>query len=157
MFGGKENKFMINPGIGKVLNILPQRYPFLFIDRIVEFEKGKKVVVLKNVTANESYFTGHFPQRPVMPGVLLIETMVQAGMIFLSLNSLADIKDAKSADIYYLCSVKARFLKPAAPGDQVFVEIAPVKTTKDLGIVKAVAMVDGKEIARAEIAGARQK
>lgn len=141
----------------QIKKILPQRYPFLFIDKILEFEKDKKLVALKNVTVNEAYFCGHFPKMPVMPGVLLIETMGQAGIIFLNLNTNTELDKIDKADIYYLYSVKARFLKPVVPGDQVLAEVVPVKLTKDSGMVKVVAKVDGKEVAKAELTGTKQK
>lgn len=143
--------------LAQIKKILPQRYPFLFIDKILEFEKDKKLVALKNVTANEEYFSGHFPSMPVMPGVLLIETMGQAGIIFLNLNTEPDPKRTDNPDVYYLCAVKARFLHPVSPGDQVIVEVTPVKLTKDSGIVKAIAKVNGKEVARAELTGAKKR
>lgn len=142
---------------GEIIKILPQRFPFLFIDRVLEFEKGKRLVALKNVTINEAYFHGHFPLSPVMPGVLLIEAMGQAGILFLNLNVYDNLAEIKNADIYYLCSVKARFLHPVTPGDQVIVEVTPVKVAKDSGIIKAIAKVNGKEVARAELVGAKQK
>lgn len=139
----------------EIKKILPQRYPFLFIDKVLEFEKGKRLVALKNVTANEEYFAGHFPARPVMPGVLLIEAMGQAGIIFLSLNT--GETQPEDEDLYFLCAVKARFFKPVSPGDQVMLEVTPVKVTKDSGIVKTVARVNGEEVARAELTGAKRR
>ena len=138
-----------------ITKILPQRFPFLFIDRVLEFEKGKRLVALKNVTINEEFFHGHFPLSPVMPGVLLIEAMGQAGIIFLNLNVHDNPSEIKDAEIYYLYSVKARFLHPVKPGDQVIIEVTPVKMTKDSGIIKTVAKVNGKEAARAELIGTR--
>lgn len=150
----------------EIKKILPQRYPFLFIDKILEFEKDKKLVALKNVTANEEFFNGHFPGMPAMPGVLLIEAMIQAAIIFLSLNSIPSLRghtsgvnsvpEAISNKLYFLCAVKARFRKLVVPGDQVLIEITPVKVITDSGIVKAVAKVDGNEVARAELTGTRR-
>ncbi|MBN1353648.1 MAG: 3-hydroxyacyl-ACP dehydratase FabZ [Candidatus Omnitrophica bacterium] len=141
----------------EIKKILPQRYPFLFIDKILEFEKDKKLVALKNVTTNEHYFSGHFPEIPIMPGVLLIEAMGQAGIVFLNLNSNRDLEKVAKADIYYLCAVKARFFKFVVPGDRVFFEVTPVKLTKDSGIIKVTAKVGDKEAARAELTGAKRK
>jgi len=137
----------------EIKKILPQRYPFLFIDNILEFEKDKRLVAVKNATSNEEFFKGHFPDVPVMPGVLLIETMGQAGIVFLSLSA-QESEEAPS--LYYLCAVKARFFKPVVPGDQVRVEVTPVKITSEAGIIKAVAKVNGTEVARAELTGAKQ-
>lgn len=139
----------------EVAEILPQRYPFLFIDKIVEFEANTKLVVLKNVSINEEYFQGHFPNMPVMPGALLIEAMGQAAMIFLNL-SMSEETSLNRANVYYLCSVKARFFQPVKPGDQVFIEVAPIKITKNFGMLKIISRVCNKEIAKAELAGARQ-
>ncbi|OGW76102.1 MAG: 3-hydroxyacyl-[acyl-carrier-protein] dehydratase FabZ [Omnitrophica bacterium RBG_13_46_9] len=143
--------------IDKIKRILPQRYPFLFIDKIIEFEKDVRLTALKNVTVNEEYFKGHFPAIPVMPGVLLIEAMGQAAIIFLNLNNESDFDKPDSPDIYYLCAVKARFLHPVKPGDSVIIDVTPVKLTKNSGIIKAVAKVDGREVARAELTGAKQR
>jgi len=151
----------------EIKKILPQRYPFLFIDKIVEFDKDKKLIALKNVTANEEFFNGHFPSMPVMPGVLLIEAMAQAAIVFLNLNSIPSLRgrtsgvnssvpEAISKELYYLCAVKARFRKLVVPGDQVLIEITPVKVITDSGIVKAIARVDGNEVARAELTGTRR-
>lgn len=155
----------------EIKKILPQRYPFLYIDKVLEFEKDRKLVALKNATANEEFFSGHFPNRPIMPGVLLIEAMGQAGIVFLTLNRDPSLREsvpslrapseasgeAISTNIYFLCAVKARFLKTVVPGDRILIEITPVKLTEQAGIVKAVAKVDGKEVARAELTGAERK
>jgi len=140
-----------------ITRILPQRFPFLFIDRVLEFEKGKKLVALKNVTINEEFFRGHFPLSPVMPGVLLIEAMGQAGIIFMNLNNCDNLYETHDPEIYVLCSVKARFLHPVKPGDQIIIEVTPVKMTKDSGIVKTVARVNGEEAARAELIGTKRR
>jgi len=140
----------------QIKKILPQRYPFLFIDKILGFEKDKKLTAVKNVTANEEYFAGHFPDMPIMPGVLLIEAMGQAGIMFINLSSNQRPDAGDAPDVYFLCAVKARFFKHVVPGDRVLIEVAPVKLTKEAGIVKAVAKVNGKEVARAELTGVKQ-
>ena len=137
----------------EIKKILPQRYPFLFIDSVLEFEKDKTLVAIKNVTANEPFFAGHFPKKPVMPGVLLIEAMGQAGIIFMSLSQSTD---SSETDLYFLCSVKARFKKPVGPGDRVLIEVTPVKITSNSGIIKTIAKVEGEEVARAELTGAKR-
>ena len=138
-----------------ILKILPQRYPFLFIDKLVEFERNTVLKVLKNLTVTEEIFNGHFPKRPVMPGVLILEAMGQAGIIFLTLNNTDNLDNIKKAEAYYLCSVKARFLKVAIPGDSLHITIRPIKLTSKMGIVKATAFVDEIEIARAELTGVK--
>jgi len=142
---------------GNIDNILPQRYPFLLIDKVVLFEKDKKLVAIKNISINEEYFKGHFPDSPIMPGVLVLETMAQAVMVFLNLRSDSNCADKNKPDIYYLCSVKARFLHSVKPGDQLVIEVIPIKVTLNMGMLEATAKVDGREVARAEIGGARRK
>jgi 3-hydroxyacyl-[acyl-carrier-protein] dehydratase len=134
--------------IEEIQKVLPQRYPFLMIDRVVELEPGKKVVALKNVSFNEGFFSGHFPGKPIMPGVLIIEAMAQAAiMLFYQAKDTAADKQPS----YYLASVKARFLNPVSPGDQLRVVVEPVKVISTAAIVKAVAEVGGKEVASAEL------
>ena len=131
----------------EIIKILPQRYPFLMIDRVLELEPGKKVVAVKNVSFNEEFFAGHFPGQPIMPGVLIIEAMAQASIVlFYGENSLA-----KKRMNYYLGSVKVRFLHPVFPGDQLKIVIEPVKVISGAAIVKAQAFVEEKEVAGGEI------
>jgi 3-hydroxyacyl-[acyl-carrier-protein] dehydratase len=134
--------------IEEIRKILPQRYPFLMIDRVLELEAGKKIVALKNVSFNEEYFSGHFPEQPIMPGILIIEAMAQASIILFygSQNSEQNKKLS-----YYLGSVKVRFLHPVIPGDQLKITIEPLKMLSNAGIVKARAAVGDKEIAVGEI------
>ena len=147
----------MNENDSLITKILPQRYPFLYIDRILTFEKDKKLIALKNVSANEEYFKGHFPQAAIMPGVLLIESMGQAAILFLAMNanSISD-NDASNKGIYYLCSVKARFLCPVKPGDRVIIEVTPIKITANSGILRTTAKVDDKKVAYAELVGSKQ-
>src|SRR5512135_899273 len=107
--------------INKVMNLLPHRYPFLMIDRILEMEPGKKIVGLKNVTINEPFFQGHFPGHPIMPGVLLLEAMAQTGgvMALLSIPK----EDVNKKVLYFMSIDKAKFRKPVVPGDQVRFEL----------------------------------
>lgn len=134
-----------NVDIGK---ILPQRYPFLMIDRVLELEPGKKIVALKNVSMNEPFFPGHFPGKPIMPGVMMVEAMAQASIILFSANTQGD---ASSKTHYYLGAVKMRFLHPVVPGDQLKIFIEPVKIISTAGIVKAQAFVAEKEVACGEL------
>lgn len=102
--------------IAEILKILPHRYPFLLIDRILEVEGDKRLVALKNVTINEPFFAGHFPGNPVMPGVLTIEAMAQAGAVMGLIHSAPE--DVKNAVVYFMGIDEARFRRPIVPGDQ---------------------------------------
>ena len=106
--------------IRKILDSLPHRYPFLLIDRVIEMEKGTRLVALKNVTVNEEFFNGHFPGFPVMPGVLIVEALAQAGGI-LALQDLGG--ELGSRKIFFMSIEKARFRKPVVPGDQLRLEV----------------------------------
>lgn len=131
-------------GLDIIKKVLSQRYPFLMVDRVIEFEKGKKVVGIKNVTLNEPFFQGHFPTRKVMPGVLISEAMAQTGaMLFFD-------EKKKEHPIYYLGSIKTRLLQPVIPGDTIKIEAEPVKITRNAGIIKTKAKVEGKMVATGE-------
>ena len=134
--------------IEEIQKILPQKFPFLMIDRVLELEPGKKITALKNISINEDFFSGHFPGRPVMPGVLIIEAMAQAAIImFYSPEKVSEDKKAS----YYLGSVKARFLHPVSAGDQLKITVEPIKVISGAGLVQARAEVAGKEVASAEL------
>ena len=107
--------------IQQILNKLPHRYPFLLVDRVLEIEKGVRIKALKNVSINEPFFTGHFPRRPVMPGVLMLEALAQAAAI-LSFNSLG--LDPDDSTVYYFAGIdRARFKRPVKPGDQLILDV----------------------------------
>lgn len=133
--------------VQKIMGLLPHRYPFLLVDRVIDCEPGKRLCAYKNVTINEPFFTGHFPAKPVMPGVLIIEALAQATGL-LAMQSAAVAENA----IYYLVGVdKARFKQPVVPGDQLFLEVDVIKTRREIWVFSAVAKVDGKVVASAEI------
>jgi len=134
--------------IEEIQKILPQKFPFLMIDRVLELEPGKKIKALKNISINEGFFSGHFPGRPVMPGVLIIEAMAQAAIIMLYQPDAASADDQAA---YYLASVKARFLHPLTAGDQLIIEVEPIKVVSGAGLVKAKASAGDQEIASAEL------
>ena len=134
--------------IEEIQKILPQRYPFLMIDRVTELEPGKKVVAVKNVTHNEEFFRGHFPGQPIMPAVLIIEAMAQAGIVLFYHSK--NIGPGKKVT-YYLGAVKARFLHPVTPGDQLVITVEPLKLIAETAIVKAEVKVGEKEVASGEI------
>lgn len=137
--------------IEQIQKILPQRFPFLMIDRVIELDPGKKVVAIKNVTVNEEFFGGHFPDYPIMPGVLIIEAMAQASIVlFYSKFSASEAGTKKMS--YYLGSVKVRFTHPVFPGDQLKITVEPAKMLTGAAIVNVVACVGDKEIAKGELA-----
>lgn len=131
-------------GIEEIKKIIPQRFPFLMIDRVLE-ASPEKVVAIKNVSANEHFFVGHFPEQKVMPGVLITEAMAQTGLILYKVKFDND-------KTLFLISVKARFYKPVFPGDQLKIEAKPVKFLSKMGIFKATTYVGKEKVAEAEIA-----
>lgn len=140
--------------IHEVLKYLPHRYPFLLIDRVVDFELGKSLVAYKNVTFNEPFFTGHFPIRPVMPGVLILEAMAQATGI-LAFKSTDTRPTDKS--LYYFAGIdNARFKQPVEPGDRMYLEVEVVKHKRGIWKFAGVAKVDDKVVASADLMCAEQ-
>lgn len=133
--------------IQEIKNYLPHRYPFLLVDRVLEVDSGKRLVGIKNVTFNEPFFQGHFPEKPVMPGVLIIEALAQATGL-LAMES----EEVSGSAIYYLVGVdRARFKRPVVPGDQVRLEVSVVKQRRGIWSFSGVATVDGAVCASAEI------
>jgi beta-hydroxyacyl-ACP dehydratase FabZ len=133
--------------INKIMGLLPHRYPFLMIDKIVEMEPQKRIVGIKNVTINEPFFQGHFPGHPIMPGVLLIEAMAQAGGV---LALLSDPEPEKKV-LYFMSIDKAKFRKPVLPGDQVRFELDVIKQRGNIKSFKGQALVDGVVVAESEM------
>jgi 3-hydroxyacyl-[acyl-carrier-protein] dehydratase len=135
--------------IHQVLSYLPQRYPLLMIDRVLECEPGKRILALKNVSANEPYFPGHFPNRPVMPGVLILEAMAQAAAI-LVFRSLGTRPDEKS--VYYYAGIdNARFKRPVEPGDQLRIEVLILGSKRGIWKFGCAARVGETLVAEADI------
>jgi 3-hydroxyacyl-[acyl-carrier-protein] dehydratase len=126
--------------IQEILDLLPHRYPFLLIDRVVEFERGKRLVAIKNVTINEPFFQGHFPGYPIMPGVLVIEAMAQAGAIIM----MTEIPDREKKLAVFTGIERAKFRRPVTPGDQLRIEVEVLAFKSRLGRMEARAFVDGK-------------
>ncbi len=146
----KESEVEMN--IDEVLKYLPHRYPMLLIDRVISFEPGKSLKAIKNVTYNENFFQGHFPNRPVMPAVLILEAMAQATGIF-ALKTLDTLPNERS--IYYFVGIdKARFRRPVEPGDQMQIEVRLIRTARGVWKVESDASVDGVVAASAELMGA---
>ncbi len=138
--------------IHKIMASLPHRYPFLLIDRVVECEPGKRLVALKNVTINEPFFPGHFPVRPVMPGVLIMEAMAQATGL-LAFQTEPD--KVRANTLYYFAGMdKVRFRRPVEPGDQIRFEVELRRVVRGLWMFSGVATVDGEEVASAELMSA---
>jgi 3-hydroxyacyl-[acyl-carrier-protein] dehydratase len=135
--------------IEAIMQQLPHRYPMLLVDRVLACEAGKFCHALKNVTYNEPFFTGHFPHRPVMPGVLIIEALAQACGI-LAFRTVEVIPD-KDTRFYFVAIDKARFRKPVEPGDQLHLKVTLLRAFKGIWKFQGVAEVDGKEVAAAEI------
>ncbi len=134
-------------GTVDIQKLLPHRYPFLLVDRVVEFEHGKRVLAYKNLSCNEMFFQGHFPSQPVMPGVLVIEALAQAGGVLYQLSKGADVEDK----VFYLVKVEnARFSKMIVPGDRMMLEVSLKRRIRNMAWYAGVASVDGKEAARAE-------
>jgi len=140
----------IQMDIHEILELLPHRYPFLLIDRVLSLEPDKSIVALKNVTINEPFFPGHYPHHPVMPGVLMIEAMAQASAL-LSFKSMGGGKlDSKS--VYYFAGIDgARFKRPIGPGDQMIIKSALIRSMRGLFKFGATIEVDGQLAAEAEV------
>lgn len=140
---------MAEMDIHQVLEHLPQRFPLLMVDRVLACEPGKRILALKNVSANEPYFPGHFPNRPVMPGVLILEAMAQAAgiLVFRTLGSRPDDKS-----VYYYAGIdNARFKRPVVPGDQLEIEVLILGSKRGIWKFGCTARVAGAMVAEAEI------
>jgi 3-hydroxyacyl-[acyl-carrier-protein] dehydratase len=133
--------------IVEIMAILPHRYPFLLIDRVIEMERKKRIVAIKNVTANEPHFTGHFPDYPIMPGVLTIEAMAQAGGALL----LTEIPDRENKLMVFTGIEDAKFRRPVVPGDQLRIEVTVLNWRSRVVKLKGVCTVEGKVAAEATI------
>jgi 3-hydroxyacyl-[acyl-carrier-protein] dehydratase len=140
---------MTSMDIHQVLKKLPHRYPILLVDRVLELEKGVRIRALKNVTVNEPFFTGHFPHRPVMPGVLMLEALAQAAAL-LSFETEGAVPDDNT--IYYFAGIDgARFKRPVEPGDQLVLEVTLLRTKARVYKYAARATVDGELAVEAEL------
>ena len=135
--------------IHAILKQLPHRYPFLLVDRVVELERNTRIKAIKNVTFNEPFFTGHFPGRPVMPGVLILEALAQAAGV-LAFDAMGQVPDENN--IYYFVGIdSARFKRPVVPGDQLVLEITIDRVRAGIWKFKAIASVDGEVAAEAAL------
>jgi len=134
-------------GIAEILKFLPHRYPFLMVDRILELEEDRRIVGLKNVTINEEFFQGHFPGAPVMPGVLIIESMAQVAGILVFRH----LPDKEKKLIYFTGIENAKFRRPVVPGDQLHVEMLLLNRRNNFGKMQGRATVDDKLVAEATV------
>ena len=140
--------------ITEIQELLPHRYPFLMVDRVTNFEKEKTLTAIKNVSVNEPQFTGHFPQLPVFPGVLILEAMAQAT----GLLAFKSFGAPSGNELYYFASVdKAKFRKPVVPGDQLVIEVEFLKERRGIASFNGVAKVDGEVVCSAELKCARRE
>ena len=132
----------------QIKEMLPQRFPFLLVDKIIEYEPDKRIIGLKNVTYNEMFMQGHFPQEPIMPGALILEAMAQTSILFFKLSR-ADLEQKSS--LFLFGGVKAKFKKPVVPGDVLIMEMTPVKIISSGGIMNGVAKVNEDIVTKAEL------
>jgi UDP-3-O-[3-hydroxymyristoyl] N-acetylglucosamine deacetylase/3-hydroxyacyl-[acyl-carrier-protein] dehydratase len=133
--------------IARIFEILPHRYPFLLVDRVVEYEKAVRIVGIKNVTINEPFFVGHFPGLPIMPGVLIIEAMAQVGGLLL----MDSVENPQDKVVYFMSLDKVKFRRPVTPGDQLEFELEMVQMRRSVCRMKGVGRVDGQVVAEAEM------
>ena len=136
-------------GIDEVMRRLPHRYPFLLVDRVLECVAGERITAIKNVTANEEFFSGHFPGRPVMPGVLVLEALAQAAGILTFVT--ADVYPDENVRFYFAGIDKARFRRPVVPGDQLLLKATLERRIRTIWKFATVAEVDGTEVCAAEM------
>lgn len=149
-----EQNIIQNIDITEILRLLPHRYPFILVDRVLDVTLGEKITAIKNVTINEPFFQGHFPSFPVMPGVLIVEAMAQVAGILTVLS----FGERKENEMYFFAGIdKARFKKQVVPGDQITFEVTLLKTARGVGKFHAVAKVDGQIVAEAEVMTARKE
>jgi UDP-3-O-[3-hydroxymyristoyl] N-acetylglucosamine deacetylase/3-hydroxyacyl-[acyl-carrier-protein] dehydratase len=135
-------------GIEEIMKVLPHRYPFLLVDKIIEIDEGKRIVGIKNVTINEPFFQGHFPGHPIMPGVLIIESMAQIGGMLL----MGTVGDPESKVVYFMSLDNVKFRRPVKPGDQLRCELELVQVRGMVCKMRGVATVDGQVVAEADMA-----
>ncbi|MEW6003336.1 MAG: 3-hydroxyacyl-ACP dehydratase FabZ [Nitrospirota bacterium] len=137
----------------QIKELIPQRFPYIMIDRILELEPGKEAVSVKNVSGNDIFFLGHFPEKAIMPGTAIIEAMAQTAIIMFATRQNENNLPSPllSKPIYYLGSIKARFLLPVVPGDQLKIKVVNVKSLPSGAYVSSEAFVDDKKVSEAEL------
>lgn len=131
----------------QIKKLIPQRFPFIMIDKVLELEAGKEALAIKNVSGNDIFFLGHFPDLAIMPGVAIIEAMAQTAIILFAVEK----EKGDSKQIYFLGSVKARFYHPVVPGDQLKIKATNIKSLPTGAYISAEAFVDDKKVSEAEL------
>ena len=144
----QQSEARVQLGIEEIMKILPHRYPFLLVDRVIEMEEKKRIVAIKNVTINEPFFQGHFPGHPIMPGVLIVEAMAQVGGVLL----MGTVDDPDSKVVYFMSLDNVKFRRPVKPGDQLRIEVDIVQLRNTVCRIKGVAKVDDVVVCEAEMA-----
>jgi len=134
-----------------IIKILPHRYPFLLVDRIIEMDLGERIVGLKNVTINEPFFQGHFPGNPIMPGVLIVEAMAQIGGVLARLTIFGEQDEESEASVFFMSIDKVKFRKPVVPGDQIRFELEALRTGSRVWKMGGKAFVGEDLVAQAEL------
>lgn len=137
--------------VNRIQALLPHRYPFLLVDRVLELEPNQRILAMKNVSINEAFFQGHFPGHPVMPGVLVLEALAQAGGLLTQLSASTDVA-GKQDKLFYLVKIdNARFSRMVVPGDQLMLEVRLKRMIRNMAMYQCAARVDGQEVASADI------
>lgn len=132
----------------EIKKLIPQRFPFIMIDKVIELVPGKEAVAIKNISGNDIFFLGHFPEKAIMPGALIIEAMAQTAIILFATEK---GKESDKQPIYYFGSVKARFFHPVIPGDQMKIKVVNVKTLPNGAYVSGEAFVEDKKVSEADL------
>ncbi|HUJ19127.1 MAG TPA: 3-hydroxyacyl-ACP dehydratase FabZ [Nitrospirota bacterium] len=133
----------------EIKKLIPQRFPFIMVDKVLEIEPGKHVIAVKNISGNDMVFIGHFPEKAIMPGALILEAMAQTAIILFASNRTSENGDR--GPLYYFGSVKARFLHPAVPGDQLMIKVVNVKSLPTGAYVSGEAFVGDRKITEADL------
>ncbi|MES2311240.1 MAG: 3-hydroxyacyl-ACP dehydratase FabZ [Pseudomonadota bacterium] len=146
----KNSHLSVPINVEQIQALLPHRYPFLLVDRVIEIVPNVSVVAIKNATINEPFFQGHFPGHPVMPGVLIVEAMAQTAGLLTQISR--HLNGDKGSPLFYLVKIdNARFSAPVVPGDQLRLEVAQKRLVRGMGLFVARTLVDGKEVASCEL------